>query len=216
MDRIELSREDVLALLEWRDQNKELVRRLPCPLKAVAIVMKHNGYIIKGIRTGGTLKLYLGIDGRSMGSTMFRLRDDMMWESVPGKNKMKVEKDDLKSVLTVYCSLMALMTYAVPPEQEQIKTVHKEAHKPTRAKTAKPQKRTTYIIRHSNGTILAAPRGSHASPTGIFTVRGHFRHYKSGKVVWIAEYRKGAGKNKKKTYRIGGKNSVPNHGKASE
>lgn len=147
------------------------------------------------------MKLYLGIDGRPMGSTMFRLRDDMMWESVPGKNKMKVEKDDLQSVLTVYCSLMALMTYAVPPESEQTRTVHKESHKPTRAKIAKPQKHITYIIRHSNGTILAAPRGSHASPTGVFTVRGHFRHYKSGKVVWIAEYRKGEGKKKKKTYK---------------
>ncbi len=216
MDRIELSREDVLTLLEWRDQNKELVRRLPCPLKAVEIVMKHNGYSIKGIRTGGTLKLYLGIDGRPMGSTLFRLREDMMWETVPGKNKMRVEKDDLQSVLTVYCSLMALMIYAVPSELEQTRAVCKESHKSTRAKTTKPQKRTTYIIRHSNGTILAAPRGSHASPIGVFTVRGHFRHYKSGKIVWIAEYRKGEGKNKKKTYRIGGKNSVPNHGEVSE
>lgn len=72
----------------------------------------------------------------------------------------------------------------------------------------KPYKRssaqTTYIIRKVNGTLLAAPSGSHASPRGIFTVRGHYRHYKSGKVVWVAEYKKGTGKKKSKTYKVGG------------
>lgn len=204
MDRIELSKEDLEALLVWRDQNKDLVRQLPCPLKAVEIVMKHNGFRIKGIRTGGTLKLYLSMDGKQMGSTLFRLRDDMMWATVPGKNKMKVDKDNLQSVLTVYCTLMALMTYAEPVQTERIRTIQKDGHKPTKAKTKKPQKRTTYIIRRCNGTILAAPSGSHASPDGIFTVRGHYRRYKSGKVVWIAEYKKGTGKQKSKTYKIGG------------
>ena len=57
----------------------------------------------------------------------------------------------------------------------------------------------------TQSTILAAPRGFHASPRGIFTVRGHYRHYKSGKVVWVSEYKKGTGKKKKKTYKMGGK-----------
>ena len=34
----------------------------------------------------------------------------------------------------------------------------------------------------------------HKSPEGIFSVRGHFRKYKSGKVVWISEYLKGLNK----------------------
>lgn len=204
MDRIELSKEDLLALLEWRDQHKDLVRQLPCPLKAVEIVMKHNGFRIKGIRTGGMLKLYLSVDGKQMGSTLFRLRDDNMWATVPGKNKMQVDKDNLQSVLTVYCTLMALMTYAEPVQTERIKTASNAGHKPAKAKIKKPQKRTTYIIRRCNGSILAAPSGSHASPGGIFTVRGHYRRYKSGKVVWIAEYKKGTGKKKSKTYKIGG------------
>lgn len=204
MDRIELSKEDLIALLEWRDQNKDLVRQLPCPLKAVEIVMKHNGFRIKGIRTGGMLKLYLSMNGKQMGSTLFRLREDNMWATVPGKNKMKVDQDNLQSVLTVYCTLMALMTYAEPVQTERIRTAPNAGHKPAKAKIKKSQKRTTYIIRHCNGSILAAPSGTHASPGGIFTVRGHYRRYKSGKVVWIAEYKKGTGKQKKKTYKIGG------------
>lgn len=60
------------------------------------------------------------------------------------------------------------------------------------------------LLRSINGALSAVPRGSHASPRGIFTVRGHYRHYKSGKVVWVAEYKKGTGKQKGKTYKIGG------------
>lgn len=40
-------------------------------------------------------------------------------------------------------------------------------------------------------------------PGGIFTVRGHYRHYKSGKVVWVSEYKKGTGKMRRKTYKVG-------------
>ena len=45
-------------------------------------------------------------------------------------------------------------------------------------------------------------KGSHRSPRGSY-VRGHYRHYKSGKVVWIEEYQKGTGKAEKgKTYKL--------------
>ena len=121
MDKVELTVADINALLNWRDEHKELVRSLPAPLKAVEICFKHNGLRIKGIREGDTLQLHL----------------------------------------------------------------------------------STYILRQDNGVLVAAPKGSHASPKGTFTVRGHYRHYASGKVVWIAEYKKGTGKKKAKTYKIG-------------
>lgn len=63
---------------------------------------------------------------------------------------------------------------------------------------------TTYILHSSGKRLSVAPKGHHASPSCSFTVRGHFRHYRSGKTVWIAEYRKGTGKEQSKTYKIGG------------
>lgn len=132
-----------------------------------------------------------------------------MWASTKDRTK-GVSKEDLQSALTVYCSLMALMAYGrLEPESEpESEPAGKEkSRRPRKAEnrsTRKPVKRTTYILRQVNGTLLAAPMGSHASPSGIFTVRGHYRHYKSGKVVWIAEYRKGTSKKKSKTYKMGG------------
>lgn len=212
MDKVMMNEEDLDLLLHWRDENKDLVRQLPCPLKAVEIVLTHNGFRIKGIRTGNRLKLHLNMNARPMGSTEFQMTDDRMWASVPGKNRMQVDKENLQAVLTVYCSLMALMTYASSVRTTNETTRIVSAHKPTKRKSSRKQNHITYILRKENGALLALPRGSHSSPSGIFTVRGHFRHYKSGKVVWIAEYQKGTGKKHKKTYKIGGNVNGQNHG----
>ena len=36
--------------------------------------------------------------------------------------------------------------------------------------------------------------GRHRSPEGVFQVRGHFRRYQTGKVIWIDGYLKGVDK----------------------
>lgn len=203
MDRIVVTSDDIKLLLEWRDQHPDEVRRHPAPLKAVEIIIQTTGWHIKGIRDGLNLRLHLNHNGRSLGYCEFRRRMDGMWEST--KNRMQVGRDDLQSALTVYCTLMALMAYGKSEPAEEIEPRMGTAHKPHKGSTRKQRGRTTYILRTINGTLLAAPRGFHASPSGTFTVRGHYRHYKSGKVVWIAEYKKGTGKKKSKTYKIGRK-----------
>ena len=202
MDKIELTAEDIDRLLAWRDQHREEVRSHPAPLKAVEIVIPSTGWHIKGIRDGPHLRLYLNQKGKRLGHCEFIRRVDGMWAST--KNRMQVGEDELRSVQTVYCSLMALMAYGSAEKGEPGPTRKTATHQPTKAVSGKKKNRTTYILRTVNGALLAAPRGSHASPSGIFTVRGHYRHYKSGKVVWVAEYRKGEGKKKGKIYKIGG------------
>lgn len=49
-------------------------------------------------------------------------------------------------------------------------------------------------FRKHKDTVYAIHTTAHRSPEGVFSVRGHFRHYKSGKVVWIDEYIKGVDK----------------------
>ena len=204
MDKVELSVKDIEALLKWRDQHPQEIKSHPAPLKAVEIVMPHNGYRIKGIREGDQLRLHLSQNGTQLGNCRFVRRPDGMWAST--RNRMQVGRDDLQAVLTVYCSVMALMAYG-RREVEPQDTTPEPGSKPSPSKrpTKRKSKRTTYyILRSINGALSAVPRGSHASPRGIFTVRGHYRHYKSGKVVWVSEYQKGTGKRKGKTYKLGG------------
>lgn len=47
------------------------------------------------------------------------------------------------------------------------------------------------IFRPYKDKLYAVPVGHHRSPEGVFEVRGHFRKYKSSKVVWIDGYFKG-------------------------
>lgn len=208
MDRVELTIADVERLIEWRDQHPDEVRSHPAPLKAVEIRIKENGWRIKGIREGDSLRLHLSKDNQQFGNCTFVRRADGMWASV--KNRMNVSEDDLRSVLTVYCSLMALMVYGkveTPAEQVPDKVRESARKKPINGRKRKKPPRTTYILKSGNGALMAVQKGSHASPNGIFSVRGHFRHYKNGKVIWISEYRKGEGKKKKKTYKMGGKSN---------
>lgn len=210
MDRCVLSREDLDALLAWRDEHKELVRAFPAPLKSVGILFKHNDYRIVGIRDGDKLKLQLfhGFDSLGWAELMY---DRFQRRLIGKKSKLKITQESFQSVLTVYCSLMALMVYgnedaagaedlaAVPNSRDPQKAEHRSAAKRSRA----AKESITYILRRTNGGLQAIPRGSHAKPAGVFTVRGHYRHYKSGKIIWIAEYKKGEGKQKKKTYKVG-------------
>lgn len=49
----------------------------------------------------------------------------------------------------------------------------------------------TFVLRPYKDSCYAVASGCHRSPDGVFPVRGHFRRYKSGKVVWIEGYFKG-------------------------
>ena len=107
MDKIELTREDIEALLEWRDEHKALVRSLPAPLKAVEIRFKHNSYRIKGIRKGDQLTLYVSNDGENLGRAEMQIGEN--GQLIRRKTALKIDEEDFQSTLTVYCSLMALM-----------------------------------------------------------------------------------------------------------
>lgn len=52
-------------------------------------------------------------------------------------------------------------------------------------------KKKIITFRKYKESVYAIPVGNHRSPEGVFSVRGHFRHYKNGKIVWIDSYLKG-------------------------
>lgn len=199
MDRILLTKEDILSLIEWRDAHKDEVLRSPQVMKAVEIHCQESSVAIKGIRNGSQLNLYIRQLGRKLGRVDCILRPDGLWNA--GKIKAPLNKELFQDCLTLYCSIMALMAYgsSVPETKERIQRNAKSHNAASKINSP----RTTYILRRSGNAISVVTEGSHASPKGEFNVRGHFRHYKSGKVVWISEYRKGTGAKKRKTYKIG-------------
>ncbi len=53
----------------------------------------------------------------------------------------------------------------------------------------------TIVFKPFRNQLYAASVGHHRSPEGVFQVRGHFRRYKTGKVIWIDGFLKGVDKN---------------------
>ena len=204
MDKIVLSREDIEFVLKWRDQHKELVRLGVNPLRAVKIICPDSGFTLTAIREAVDLRIGITQNGKSLGSLEYEFLNNGMYRMT--KDNTKISNEDKQSVLTVYASVMALMVFgrsiAESLEQKERQTAS-TSKKPTKKPKKNKRSGVTYILTCSGKEPHIAVKGSHSSPQGVFSVRGHYRRYKSGKVIWIAQYTKGTGKRADKTYRIG-------------
>ena len=203
MDRIMLNREDLISLIEWRAKNKELIHTLPNPLKAVEIVFSHNKYKFKSIREEKWITFYIYHGKLKLGKVKFEIVPNFKF--IQRKSSINMASKDIDSFLSCYCTLMAYMVYEKP---ELVKVSEETNDTPTEKKCKSRQnkgKRTnvTYIIRRRKESSELTSVVHHASPKGIFTVRGHLRHYKNGNVIWIKEYKKGTGNKKLKVYKLG-------------
>lgn len=86
----------------------------------------------------------------------------------------------LKMVVEAYISVNALLLYG---------NLVDGSSTTIRAKSDENDKH--YFIKKYDNKLYAVTSSTHRSPEGIFSVRGHFRKYKSGKVIWIDEFLKG-------------------------
>ena len=206
MDKLILTEDDIIDLFNWRDDHKIEVRNHPASLRALEIIAPDVGWSVKGIREGDELELHANQNGQSLGCCKFTRLPDGYWKST--KNRMRTDREHLESLLSIYCTVMAVMAYGwQKPDNNEPPKKHKRntAHKSNKRSKLRRSTSVTYILQRNRKAVSIMPEGQHASPSGEFTVRGHYRHYASGKVVWIAEYKKGTGKKKSKTYKLGGK-----------
>ena len=90
--------------------------------------------------------------------------------------------------------MVYISAYKKSIEPQKTKTENKQ----TGNKKNKP--RYTYIFNSNYSSKYKG--GHHASPSYAFKVRGHYRHLKNGKRIWIREYTKGKGKPKERKYRL--------------
>ena len=200
MDTIILHSQDVETLLTWRDHNADLVRRNPAPFKGIILEFPDTNIIIKAYNDAGKITFYLQVNGQKAGKITGR--------QLPGgflkvkKNTTKLTGDDIQSIITVYASLMALIVYHKP--EPAAAAAEQRQERPKKANNGQERRKNgvTYLLKHSSSGPRIHPRGHHSSPAGVFTVRGHYRHYKNGRSVWIKPYKKGTGGPQNKTYKL--------------
>ena len=201
MNKIRLSSDDVDYILAWRDEHQDLVRQGLSPLKAVKMLFPETGFTVTAIRNGKALSFSITQKGKSLGRLFYTVQKNGLC-ALTG-DTTRLSEENKQSVLTVYASTMALLVFGrttiesdAEPREIEPATLYDEPMTPRKRR----EKGYTYILRKCNDSGRG---GHHRSPRGQFSVRGHYRHYRNGKTVWIAEYTKGAGKKLATKYRLG-------------
>lgn len=208
MDKIIFTTKEVESLIRWRDEHKHLVRQMPAPFKAIELRFSDEPIVIKAIRDDQSLKLQVVIANQPQGHVVYALLDVRPNEKglMLIKNKTKLNEDELQDCLTIYSSLMALIAYAQPEERsvaEETLTSKPNAVNVNKSQHLKKGVSITYLLSKANGAKRQMAAQERKKPNHAFSVRGHFRHYKSGKVVWIEQHVRCDGKKKSKTYKLG-------------
>ena len=200
MDKIILTIENVQALLSWRDQNKDLIRRNAAPFKAIMLQFTEAKIDIKAYNNAGKIAFYVFINGHKAGKISARQLPGGLLQVT--KNTSKLQSGDIQSIITVYASLCAFIVYHVPEAAPGAERRQDRPKKHGKGKKQQRREAITYILKSSASGPRLERRGQHRSPAGVFTVRGHYRHYKDGRAVWIAPYTKGTGEKKNKIYKM--------------
>lgn len=226
MDKLLTTSKEALEVFEWKDNHKELIYKNPNPLPAIEIIITDLKIHLKCIRQFDNgkelLTIRINFDGDKLGYLCFEYVEDSKYLSLLKSTFKGIQdideplKKQVNDVLTLYCSYMAYITYASffdkksysDDECEIIEEIAKSnilKERPINKKNKK-KKGYTYILKkqHQGNKILSRQNG-HNSPSYSFIVRGHFRHYENGKIVWIASYKKGDKEKRSKNYVLKGK-----------
>jgi hypothetical protein len=217
-DRIEFNNpNEINNLLEWRDNNKNLVRQHNFPLLQGTIQSTFNGVTIVFKKLGD--KVYLDCLMKRNGKpshflTFFWRYTDMQIEIIhPEKALMKEHNafytEQAQSMITVFASIMAYMEHY----KEYKELVNKKTIQSVKTKKKKNGKKKN--IRKANKVIYTISvnkeedknkekREYHLDESKSWTVKGHSRTLKNGKTIWIKPYVKGNKEEKPKpaTYRL--------------
>lgn len=210
MNKILLNSDDVDFLFNWRDNHKEMVREGLMPIKDINIVVE-NGVSIKAYRKGDRLTEYIYNNGKSYGKVIWNKQQDGYWELIRDDVTVysDTKRDFVMSCLSIYGTVMAFFVYGNTPPAEVVKIQNRGITGQNKGNSCKsktnPTDSITYILKNNNGERTFSVKGSHNSPNGQFSVRGHYRHLHNGNVIWISQYIKGAGKKNKTTYKVGNK-----------
>lgn len=210
-DRIEIDKDDLLRLLAWRDEHKELVRNFKPALTEGVIAFGDNidiffkyveGIVAFSVVFGGDDFLMFTLNTMSMTVANTRIKGGMV-TSKYGKEEIKELTGDC---ITTYCSMMAYMT--ANSDDAELVVVEKQVTKKPPKKRKKGGGKKSNIVKITRDIIRIYVRESSSEKrkyerhTESWGVRGFWRTSKLGKRTWVNAYEKGKGAKTPKTYRM--------------
>lgn len=196
LDRIVLTQKEFEELFEWRDNNKDLVRN--------CIPVLDKGMIL----VGNDHRQVFDKDGETVLFTILTPDDKILYQfawNLETKQGLKVSsKIDINeyeynnTIISLYASLMAYMEY-YGHNKEYVEMQERSIEIPKKAKKGSKKKKSVTRIKRKfykfkiNKEVVAVSKREYERHVEKWTVRGHWRQTKNGK-VWIKPYLKGEGK----------------------
>lgn len=113
----------------------------------------------------------------------FTISFDLMDDAELDEKSKSFLSHTITVFLTAFISVNSFMWFGNLSENKRIIT---------RSSTKESKKNITF--RKFKESLYAVEFRPHRSPEGVFSVRGHFRRYADGKIIWIDEYLKGQNK----------------------
>ena len=211
MDKIYISQDEESKLFQWRDDHKNLVRNYKASTKKVKYILfyeKSNPIIITVIDSGeARVDFTITRQGKRLDSfryDRYRMTVNETWHTLKEPKTVKEAKSaGRQEAISIHASTQALLNHRqrieVNQGQEPGEDVKSVVEK---VKSKERIQKKDNIIKISDiiYTPVEAPtRGfrNYTKPTREISVRGHYRRCRSGKTIWIDEYKKNAGKDKK-------------------
>ena len=217
MDKIYISQDGENKLFRWRDEHKNLVRNYKASTKKVKYILFYemsNPIIITVIDSGEAMVDFtITRQGKRLDSfcyDRYRMTVNEKWYALKEPKSIKeVKSAGRQEAISIHASTQALLNHRqrieVNQGQEPGEDVKSIVEK-VKSKERIQKKDNVIKISDIIYTPVEAPtRGfrNYTKPTREISVRGHYRHYRSGKTIWIEEYKKNAGKDKKsKKYNV--------------
>lgn len=206
MVKIPLSVEQINALLKWRDEHKELVRACVIPFPECEIISE-NGVKIRIVRHED-IKFIYNFTVSDTKSNLVNGRFEYSTITGTAKNSFpKLSNEDTQTSITVWATVMAYIVNFEPHFVEKPKANVESKDTEPRSTSPRKQKRSENSVLYLNPIKFIsesknASQRKYTPPSCAFSVRGHYRHLKSGKVVYVHPYEKNTGKEKDKRNKV--------------
>jgi len=224
LDRIEISMDELFKLLRWRDENEELVHNYKQVIPEGIIDVK-GGMVIYFRFIDERITYYEAYDGDTMIvklkteriGGLYRILESWINQSMlmifkQLDNSFK-EIDLIQDTTTTVASCMAyienfkseVITRDEPIRMSNSQRKRAEWHNRNKKDLNKAIRLRRIIYSIPNGVRQTNPdKPQRERHTESWSVRGHQRKTKTGKVAWVKPYIKGKGVKQPKVYKLEG------------
>lgn len=206
MVKIPLTIEQINALLNWRDKHKDLVRACVVPFPSCDIISE-NGVKIRVQQNNDFPSVYKFTVSNTV---LHEVNGRFDYMAMTGKvihGLPRLSHDDTQTAITVWATVMAYIVNFEPKivEKENDEAMHKDdnSRSVSQHKRKRPENSVLYLtpVKFISESKNAVQR-KYTPPSCAFSVRGHYRQMKSGKVVYVHPYEKNTEKEKDKRNKI--------------